>query len=854
MNHLQTFRVFPNIPDQLRFLETLSRNLWWSWESKANELFRQIDPRLWNAVGRNPISLLAQVPQQRLEGLSGDEGFMAQMAKVQTLFERQTAPFEATTESPFATEDHIAYFSMEFGLHESLPLFAGGLGILAGDHLKAASDLKLPLSGVGLLYHQGYFKQFLDDNGWQQEAYPHTDIYQLPLKRAYNTNGEELIVEVPGPTGLIRAAVWALKVGGIKLYLLDADLQDNPEHIQKITANLYAGDDELRVTQETLLGIGGVKALEAMGIFPNICHLNEGHSAFSHLERLAQICRRYQVDLETAFEIIPRTTVFTTHTPVPAGHDEFPVEMVKPLLQPYEKELGVDLKTIISWGQPPGVKGDTPFSMFILGAHLADYCNGVSRLHGEVARNMWTHLWPGQPTDEIPITHVTNGIHIPSWLSVEHAPLYERYLGPDWYTIPLPLEKLKAIGNIFEEELWRAHEMCRARLIALCRDQMVSQYAKRNAPAGTMAEAASVLEQGVLTIGFARRFATYKRADLLLRDPDRLEAILTNERFPVQFVFAGKAHPKDYEGKAIIQRIVEFSRRPAVKNRIVFLENYDMHIARHMYQGCDVWLNNPRRPMEACGTSGMKAAINGCLNASILDGWWAEAYSPEVGWAIGTGESANGDWSYQDAVDGQALYNLLENNVIPAFYNRHNGATPKEWMQMVKASIKLGLQQYGSMRMVDEYAYRFYLPAAAEFKALVTNNAAKARRLAQSRLHLKTNWPGIRIEPPLQPERSFYRVGDEIELTAVVHLGQLTPDDVVVQIYYGQLKSVGQVMASMVSPMTLIEELGDNSYRYRCTIQSGGSGHYGFTARVVPNGDHWKTNTPGLITWALPIQ
>ncbi len=773
---------------------------------------------------------------------------MARMEAVQTLFERRITPDRG--ESTFTADDHIAYFSMEFGLHESLPLFAGGLGILAGDHLKAASDLKLPLSGVGLLYHQGYFKQFLDDSGWQQEAYPYTDLYQLPLKRSHNTAGEELIVEVPGPTGLIRAAVWALEIGAITLYLLDACLKGNPVHIQSITTSLYAGDENQRVAQETLLGIGGIKALEAMGIYPNICHLNEGHSAFSHLERLAQICRRYQVDLETAFEIIPRTTVFTTHTPVPAGHDEFPVEMVKPVLQPFEAQLGVDLKTILSWGQLPGSKDNAPFSMFILGARLADYCNGVSRLHGDVARKMWTHLWPGQPTDEIPITHVTNGIHVPSWASVEHIPLFERYLGPDWHVGPLSSQKLKAVDNISKEELWRAHETCRARLVGLCREQMVTQYDKRNAPAEIMEVAEAVLDQDILTIGFARRFATYKRADLLLRDPDRFEALLTNEKYPVQFIFGGKAHPNDDEGKAIIQRIVEFARRPTVRDRIIFLENYDMNIARHMVQGCDAWLNTPRRPMEASGTSGMKAAINGCLNVSILDGWWAEAYTPEVGWAIGHDESANGDWSYQDAVDGQALYNLLENNVIPTFYNRPNGSAPKEWMEMVKASIKLGLRQFGSLRMVDEYAYRFYLPAATNFKELVEEDAAKARQFAQSRSHLKTNWQDIRIEQPLQPERAFYRVGDEIELSVAVHLGKLTPDDVAVQIYYGQLKSVDAVMASTVSCMTLAEELGDNNYRYRGTIKSDGSGHYGFTARVIPNGDHWKTNTPGLITWA----
>lgn len=850
MKQFQTFRVFPRIPERLAFLETLSKNLWWCWKPQAKELFRRISPALWEKMDRNPLLFLTRVSQSRLEQLAEDDNFISHMDGVREEFAKGLAQVRRRVDSPFQPQETIAYFSMEFGLHESVRLFAGGLGILAGDHLKAASNLGLPLTGVGLLYRQGYFRQFLDESGWQQEAYPETDLYNLPLKRIRDDKGDGLNVSVAGPGGPIIAAIWRINVGRIALYLLDTNLQENSPETRQVTANLYAGDLQTRLAQEALLGIGGMRMLEAVGLYPKVCHLNEGHSAFSSLERLALFMRTHGTDLQTTLEIVPRTTIFTTHTPVPAGHDEFPVDLVKPVIEPFKEMLGASEQEIISWGQPHGAKPDAPVSMFILGARLAQFCNGVSRLHGSVARRMWVHLWPELPEDEIPISHVTNGIHSASWISPEHSLLFKRYVDPRWHVHCQDQKNVARIDDIYDEELWHAHEMNRSRLIVTCREQAVKQCNQRNESAEVMAEAASILEQGVLTICFARRFATYKRANLLLHDPDRFEAILTDENRPVQIIFAGKAHPKDDEGKALIREIIEFSRRPAVRRNVVFLENYNMHLARHMTQGADVWLNTPRRPLEACGTSGMKAAINGCLNVSILDGWWAEAYTPEVGWAIGNGEDGNGDWAYQDTIDAQALYNVLENNVIPAFYNRQAGAPPVDWIKMMKASMKMGMLQYCSTRMVTEYDQRFYRLAADNENRLCGENGAQARSLAEQRRRLEERWKDIRVEQPGRGKKKIFRVDDTFDLTARVHLADLRPDEVNVELYYGNIKSIDTVAASRVEAMHVLEDLGNGDYVYGCTITCPTSGRFGFTARIIPAGDDWIKNTPGLITWA----
>ncbi|MBW2336215.1 MAG: alpha-glucan family phosphorylase, partial [Deltaproteobacteria bacterium] len=729
MKNFQTYQVFPNIPVNLEFLEDLSRNLWWCWEKNAIELFRRIDPPLWVACERNPRAFLAKVSQDRFEQLAGDEGYLAHLERVKKEFQDRVIEPVDHEESPFGPDETIAYFSMEFGIHESLPLFAGGLGILSGDHLKAASNLGLPLVGIGLMYHHGYFRQFLNPEGWQQEAYPETDLYSLPAERMQAEDGNDLTVTVTGPEGEFYAVIWKIMIGRIPLYLLDTNIADNSPAHREITSRLYAGDAKTRLTQEILLGIGGMRALSALGIKPKVLHMNEGHSAFASLERLATTMAEYKVDLKTALEIVPRTTVFTTHTPVAAGHDEFSVEQVKPYVVPFEERLGTSVNEILSWGQPEGSTADAPLSMFILALHMAAYCNGVSKLHGSVARRMWSFVWPHRPEEEVPISHITNGIHIPSYISQEFAYLFDRTLGPDWYMGSRKPENIKRLDEIYDEELWRAHEMNHSRLVRTCREQLVKQYARRNAPHNVLEAVESALDTEALTIAFARRFATYKRANLLLQDPERLEAIINNKNRPVQFIFAGKAHPKDDEGKELIKRLFQFASKPEVASKIIFLEDYDMHLARHLLQGADVWLNTPRRPFEACGTSGMKAAINGVLNVSVLDGWWDEGYTEESGWRIGNGEEYE-DHGYQDAIESQALYNVLENDVIPCFYDRKNGNPPTCWIKKMKASMKMAMESFCSLRMVSEYESRYYRPAATHWDSLIAQDAEEAKKLA----------------------------------------------------------------------------------------------------------------------------
>jgi starch phosphorylase len=849
MSPLQTFQVFPSTPDSLFFLEKLSRNLWWCWQQDAQELFRRIDPKGWEEAKQNPIVFSTSLSQKRLGELADDSSFLAHLNRVRQQFEEHVHPGKTRHQAIFGPNGTIAYFSMEFGVHESLPLFAGGLGVLAGDHLKSSSDLNLPLTGVGLLYRQGYFNQFLNPDAWQQEDYPETDLFHLPLKRPKGPDGKEVRITIAGPDGDIHIFVWEVRVGRVSLFLLDTNLLENsPEH-REITARLYGGDQKMRLAQEMVLGIGGMRALYAMGINPIVTHMNEGHSAFSNLERIAQTMEINGFDLKTTLQLIPRSTIFTTHTPVSAGHDEFPPSFVRPYIEPIAKRLATSPEHILSLGQPEGAGSQAPFSMFILGLRLAQYCNGVSRLHGNVARKMWSHVWPGQPEDEVPISHVTNGIHSATWISPENADLFNQYLGPEWHLRADQPDIAQRIDEIYNEELWRAHEMTRTRLIRTCRKHMVRQYRRRNASKAEIETAATVLDQGVLTIGFARRFATYKRAHLLLQDPNRLRKLLHSETHPIQIIFAGKAHPKDNEGKMVIQHLIQFIRNEGLRHRIIFLENYDMQLARYLTQGVDVWLNTPRRPLEACGTSGMKAALNGALNVSILDGWWCEGYSDERGWRIGNGEEYN-DHVYQDAVESQALYNVLENDVIPCFYERKEGDTPHRWVRMMKASIKMVLSEFAGRRMVSEYESRFYLPAAKRYGELLKDEASESKALLLQHERLRSLWKEIRIQTPIREDRGPFRVGQEFRATSHVFLGQILPEEVDVELFYGPLKSVDALESGQIIQMHSEKALGNGNYFYSCNVSCRSSGRFGFTARIRPRTDDWIKNTPGFITWA----
>ncbi len=849
MKRIQTYQVYPAIPEELSFLEVLSRNLWWCWKQDAVTLFRRVDPQLWKESKGNPIYLLSNIRQRRLEELSKDDSFLAHLQRVKDRFNKRVSDNVEPSRTIYDEKGPVAYFSMEFGINENIPIFAGGLGVLAGDYLKAASNLALPLVGVGLLYRKGYLLQYLDQAGWQQEEYPEIELYYLPLERARDPEGKEITISITGPNGNIHAFVWKIRVGRTPLFLLDTNLPENTPEAREITARLYFAEPKIRLAQEVLLGIGGMRALAAMGIFPSVCHMNEGHSAFSALERLAQFMERYAIDLPTAMQIIPRCTVFTTHTPVPAGHDSFPVELVRPWIRPLQERLGVGEDEILSWGMRSRIDNDAAFSMPVLGLRMSQYINGVSRLHGHTARKMWASLWPGRPEEEIPITHVTNGIHVSTFVSQEIWPLFERYLGPEWYMSSRRAENIDRIDEIYDEELWRSHEMSRSRLIRTCRGLLKKQYEKRNAPKMEIDRIETVLNPDVLTIAFARRFATYKRALLLLQDTERLTAILNNDTRPVQIVFAGKAHPQDKEGKAIIQRLIDFVRRPEIRQRAVFIEDYDMGLARALVQGADVWLNTPRRPNEACGTSGMKAAMNGVLNVSILDGWWCEGYSEDRGWRIGGGEEYI-DSVYQDAVESQALYNVLENEVIPCFYEEQEGELPKCWIQKMKASMKMAMKDFCSLKMVSEYERRFYLPILDRLKSLLEENSREAFNLALKEKRLHSLWKDIQIGLPVQVGKGPFRVGEVFDVLVDVKLGAISPDEVCVELYNGHMKAVDALQGINTIPMAVVENLGTGNYRYGCRVPCALSGRYGFTVRTTPAGDDYLKYRPGWITWS----
>ena len=849
MEKMQIYKVYPAIPEALSFLDYLARNLWWCWNPEAIELFHRINSVQWEKIGKNPVAFLSCISQRRFDELSKDESFLGHLNRVKAKFERMFSYVSQIKELNLGPKETIAYFSMEFGLHESLPFFAGGLGVLAGDHLKAASGLGIPLTGIGLLFHEGYFRQFLDHNGWQQETYPLNDVFDLPVQKVKDSAGYDIMIDIPGPAGLIRACVWQLRVGKIKLLLLDTNLPGNPKAIRDITSRLYDSDGERRAAQEVLLGIGGVKVLTAMDLFPTICHMNEGHCSFAGLERISIIMDKYHLDFQSAFQVCKRTSVFTTHTPVAAGHDEFPKALVRSYIKPYAEKFATSEEELLSWGEPHGSKDTGKFSMFIFGVRFSGFINGVSRLHGQVARTMWQSLWPRRHVEEIPISHITNGVHICSYLSRHKNALFERYISSDWANRISDPALISRIDNIEDADLWHVHELDRSNLIRKCRELLLVQYERRNAPRNVLDEAVSVLDHRVLTICFARRFAAYKRAALLLKDPQRLIRLLSDDEKPVQIIFAGKAHPNDTEGKEIIKRIVEFARIQGIRHRVAFIENYDINIARYMVQGCDVWLNTPRRPNEACGTSGMKASANGGLNLSILDGWWCEGYRDTRGWSIGNGDDYD-DYQYQDEVESQALYNVLENEVIPKYYDRKRGNPPEKWIKMMKEAMKMAIMDYSSDRMVREYSARYYVPASRNFSQLTADSAQKAKELALVQSRLIALWGGIRLSPPKLATESEFTVGDTFRITIQIILGELSPEEVEVQIYHGKIRSSDYVEGSRAETMWLQETVSEGTHIYACTITCADSGRFGYTARVIPKGDEALSHTPGLITWA----
>ena len=876
MQPICTFTILPSLPTKLERLRELAYNLWWCWNLEAIDLFRRLDRELWEESGHNPVLMLGSIRQERLEEAAEDDGFLAHLERVYQQFDRYVksqntwykkahgAPALSGSTEPRPERDEglaevlaegsgelcIAYFSAEFGLTDCLPNYAGGMGVLAGDHLKSASDLGLPLVGVGLLYQKGYFRQYLNADGWQQELYPKNDFYNMPVQLEQGEDGTPMTVQVDYPGRKVTAHVWRAQVGRVPLFLLDTNIPANSRQDQDITDELYGGDLEMRVQQEIMLGIGGIRALEALRIRPTICHMNEGHSAFLALERIRILMEEQGLSFAEGREAASASNVFTTHTPVPAGIDSFPPQLVDKYFSDYYRLLGLSQEEFLALGRENPADNREPFSMAILALHLAAQINGVSRLHGQVSRRMWHGVWPGVPEDEVPITSITNGIHIPSWISFDLAGLYDRYLGPRWLVHPADQTIWERVDEIPDEELWRTHERRRERLVAVVRRRLREQLEKRGAPPSEIERAGEVLDPEALTIGFARRFATYKRATLILRDPDRLARILNDKDLPVQIIFAGKAHPQDNPGKELIQQVVHLSRQEEFRRRIVFIEDYDMSIARYLVQGADIWLNTPLRLREASGTSGMKATANGVINMSTLDGWWDEAYQPDTGWAVGRGEVYQ-DLNYQDDIDSRAIYEILEKEIIPLFYDRSSNGLPHKWTARMKAAMRAICPVFNTNRMIREYAERFYLPSAQRYKRLTEGEMARAKALAQWKSLLHEHWPEIRVENVEAEVPAKLKVGADLQVRAQVYLGTLEPKDVTVQLYYGPLDTRGEIPKGEVMAMKCVESHENGGHVFVGSIPCRTSGRHGYALRILPHHEDLSNPyEPGLILWA----
>lgn len=702
-------------------LRELGRNLWWTWQPNVIALFRELDPALWRKVDHNPVEFLKRLPVDQLERRASE---MALDSRIDYAF-RRLAEYLKDTDSWGSVHASIlrarpvAYFSAEFGLHESLPIYSGGLGVLAGDHLKSASDLGIPLIGVGLLYAQGYFRQSLDANGWQQEHYLNTDVELLPIESVGGPDGKPLVVGVETATGILHARVWRVEVGRTTLLLLDANVPENNESDRSLTARLYGGDARTRIRQELLLGVGGLRALHALGITPSVMHLNEGHSAFATLEMIRHQAEANGMPFGEVVRDVAAMTVFTTHTPVAAGHDRFPAPLVEEHLGKIREALHLSYDDFMGLGRVYPPDHSEPFCMTVLALKLSRHANGVSALHGTVSRRMWQPLYPGRGEEEVPIGHITNGVHVQSWVAPQMHLLFDRHLGTDWPTRQRHPETWDAIDTVEDAELWETQQVLKARMINFVRNRLAMQAKRRDEPDAAVERAMEALDLDALTIGFARRFATYKRAGLVLQDIERLREMVRSADRPIQFVFGGKAHPEDRMGKELIQNIARLTRDESLDARVVFVEDYDMNVARMLVQGVDVWLNNPRRPQEASGTSGQKAVLNGALNFSILDGWWAEAYDGTNGFAIGTGQ-IHANPAVQDERDHSSLIETLNQQVVPLYYHRDASGLPRGWIARQKDAFRTLGWRFNADRMVMDYVLNGYLPASGGVSCVMT--------------------------------------------------------------------------------------------------------------------------------------
>jgi len=848
MYSYRTVSVIPRLPDSIKRLRELAYNLWFSWNDTALELFRSINPELWENVYHNPVLFLLKVREEALNEAAGDRAFLGRYAKVMDDFDRYMRGETWFGLQPKKEGGHlIAYFSAEFGLHESYPIYSGGLGLLAGDHCKAASDLGLPFVGVGLLYKYGYFTQLINREGSQEEHYPYHNFREMPVTPMLDQNGRDVIISVELPGRNVRARVWRMNVGRCGIIFLDADLTANNPDDRALTAQLYGGNQDTRISQEILLGIGGVRALRAMGLQPTVWHINEGHAAFLLVERMREMIEERGMSVGPVMELLRADTLFTTHTPVPAGHDVFSAEMIDLYLGHFYARLGLSREQFYELGSDEVRSG---FNMTMLALRNAGFCNGVSRLHGQVTRAMFHHLYKDLPGEEVPVGHVTNGVHTLTWLAPGVRELFNRYLEKSWAARVSDPGCWKGVDRIPDQELWKMHCLHKEKALDFARRKLVEQRMRNRETMDRISEVDDYLQPEVLTIGFSRRFATYKRADLLFRDLDRLNKLVNDPGRPVQFVFAGKAHPADIPGHDLIKLINQVAKEERFRGKVVFLENYDINVSRYLLQGVDVWLNTPRRPYEASGTSGMKAAINGVLNCSVLDGWWPEAYNGENGFMVGT------DWEFsdeetQDRYDFNALYTLLEEDVVPAYYDREEGL-PIQWIKWMKESIKSIAPYFSTERMVMEYAQKYYFPAMDRHTVFNADGYRVGSELHALKKFLLENWRHVKVLSVRTDGAKNIHPDEKMLLWVDVELGPVKPEQVRVEIAYGEVWEKG-LRDIQTTALELQEgaEHGKMVYKGEISLPQG---MFGYTVRVRPHSPYFagRFELP-LVAWSPPF-
>ena len=828
--------VNPQLPKRIGKLSEIANNLWWSWNTEFLRLFKMIDRDLWETCEKNPVKFLKQVSQDRLEAVATNQEFLKEYDRLAKEFDDYVTSKNTwfSNKYPENKKDLIAYFSAEYGLDQTIPIYSGGLGILSGDHLKSASDLGIPLVAVGLLYKNGYFHQKINGYGDQETEYNNIDLSNLPINTVKDENGDELKIYVKFEKRKIYLKVWQINVGRIKLYLLDSDIDENKPEDREVTLKLYGGDQEMRIKQEIVLGMGGTNLLtRALGLNPTVYHMNEGHSAFLILELIKNIIKEKKVSFEVAKDIASSKTVFTTHTPVPAGNDIFPIALVEKYFKEFWPRLGLDREEFLKLGMKPCTDLEPGFNMGILALKVAGKKNGVSKLHGAVSRELFGDVWPEIAANESPITYVTNGIHTCSWLAPSLKELYNKYLIPYWQDNIYKDEVWENINNIPNQELWEIHQKRKQKLLEIVKESTTNRLRRSGYSYEEINDITSKLNPNALTIGFARRFATYKRATLIFRDLERITQILNNAERPVQLIFAGKVHPADKEGQDLIKRIHEISMMPQFKGKIFLLENYNIAMSRYLVSGVDVWLNNPRRPMEASGTSGQKASVNGVINFSVLDGWWAEGYNQENGWTIGTNAEFT-SYEEQDDADSQSMYRTLEEKIIPTYYDKDENGISEKWMKIMKNSITSTGGKYSTSRMLVDYTNNLYMPLCNLTRKYYENidNVAEFN-LWKKNLYI--NWKDIKITQKNNLNNITMDAGNNIEVKCEVKLPNISVDNIEAQCYYGKILDNGIVENVSIIPMKLTAKDEENKiYEYTTKIELRTGGNYGYTFRVMP--------------------